>query len=451
MPGELAEHIETIRVMDTHSHMQSDLQWEQTGPRDVLADLFSMYSRDDLIVAGATPAAVERVRDDTDPDIEGRFAAVTDAWRAMQFTGYGEVVRIVASQVYGIDELSGPAARQAQMRLDALRTAEGSLHILSDRAGLDHIQIDSGLQRPESSAIAPDFYLYDLSWAGFSQGDLSAERRALLAEMTGTTVTDLASLRRVMETLFERYGPRSIAVKSQHAYDRTLVWQEQDDASAERALQAILANEAGTESSASPDRLCLGDWCLAYGAELAATYDLPVKIHTGYLAGTATHARAGDWLPLRRLRAANLTPLLTRFPRTRFVLMHISYPYDGELLAIAKHFPNVYVDLCWAWSIDPVTSGDFVRRFLHTAPINKLFGFGDDTRTPTMAYGYAVQMRRWLTRTLEAEVADGNLTIAQAMEVATQLLRGNQHACFDIAGRQSTMRGARDFSSGGGL
>jgi predicted TIM-barrel fold metal-dependent hydrolase len=441
MSSDIAEHIATIRVIDTHSHMESDLQWEKNGPPDVLVDLFGHYSQDDLVVAGAASAAVERLLDGADPDIEGRFDAIAGAWHAMQFTGYGEVVRIVASQLYGIEELSGPAARQAQARLDTLRTAEGSLHLLRDRAKLDHIQIDSGLEGAERSAIAPDFYLYDLSWAGFCRCDLSEERRALLAEMTDVTVTDLASLRRAMETLFERYGPQSIAVKSQHAYQRTLSWQERDDASASRALQAILANDPDTRGSESSARLCLGDWCLARGAELAETYGLPFKIHTGYLAGTATHASTGDWMPLRRLRAANLTPLLTRYPRTRFVLMHISYPYDAELLAIAKRFPNAYVDLCWAWSIDPVTSGEFVRRFLHTAPINKLFGFGDDTRTPTMAYGYAVQMRRWLTRTLEAEVADGLLTTTQAMDMATRLLRSNQQACFDIEGRQRALRG----------
>jgi predicted TIM-barrel fold metal-dependent hydrolase len=441
MPGDLAATIESMRIIDTHSHMQSDRQWETSGPRDVLVDLFGMYSRDDLVVAGAAPEAMARLLDGTDPDIEGRFAAIADAWRRMQYTGYGEVVRIVAGQVYGIDELSGPAAVRAQVRLDELRTAAGSLHLLRDRALLDHIQIDSGLQPRESSAIAPEFYLYDLSWAAFSQGDLTAERRAMLAGMTGMTVTDLSSLRRSMETLFERYGPQSIAVKSQHAYHRTLAWQERDDASAARALQAVLSGEPGTERSESPERLCLGDWCLARGAELAETYDLPVKIHTGYLAGAATSASVGDWMPLERLRAAHLTPLLTRYPRTRFVLMHISYPYDPELLAIAKHFPNAWVDLCWAWSIDPVTSGDFVRRFIHTAPINKLFGFGDDCRTPTMAYGYAVQARRWLTRTLEAEIADDTLTDAQAIDVAARILRGNQQECFDIEGRQHALRG----------
>jgi hypothetical protein len=123
--------------------------------------------------------------------------------------------------------------------------------------------------------------------------------------------------------------------------------------------------------------------------------------------------------------------------------MHISYPYDAEVLAIAKHFPNAYVDLCWAWSIDPATSSDFVRRFLHAAPINKLFGFGDDTRSPTTAYGYAVQMRRWLSRTLQAEVTDGFLTTAQAKDVATMLLRGNQEACFAI---ERTQRAVRDVT-----
>src|SRR4051794_8488935 len=113
MPSDLTEHIQAIRVIDTHSHMQSDLQWEENGPRDVLEDLFGMYSRDDLIIAGATPAAVEQLLDGTNPDIEGRFEAVADAWRAMQFTGYGEVVRIVASQLYSMEELSGPSARQA--------------------------------------------------------------------------------------------------------------------------------------------------------------------------------------------------------------------------------------------------------------------------------------------------------------------------------------------------
>ncbi len=59
-----------------------------------------------------------------------------------------------------------------------------------------------------------------------------------------------------------------------------------------------------------------------------------------------------------------------------------------------------------------------------------------------MAYAYAVQMRRWLTSALEEEVADGFMTTQQSIDTATQLLRGNQLACFDIEGRQRAVRDA---------
>ena len=76
--------------------------------------------------------------------------------------------------------------------------------------------------------------------------------------------------------------------------------------------------------------------------------------------------------------------------------MHTAYPYSDELVSIAKHYPNVWVDLCWAWSIDPYSSTDFVRRFLHAVPSNKLFGFGGDTFWPTAAVAYSIQARRGL-------------------------------------------------------
>jgi predicted TIM-barrel fold metal-dependent hydrolase len=112
--------------------------------------------------------------------------------------------------------------------------------------------------------------------------------------------------------------------------------------------------------------------------------------------------------------------------------MHIAYPYSDEVVALAKHYPNVYVDLCWAWSIDPFSAGQFVRRFVHAAPANKLFAFGGDTAWPTAAVAYAHQARQWLTRTLQAEVNEGLLREQEAIALATRLMRENQYACFRV-------------------
>lgn len=82
----------------------------------------------------------------------------------------------------------------------------------------------------------------------------------------------------------------------------------------------------------------------------------------------------------------------------------------------------------------------FVRRFLHAAPASKLFAFGGDTRWPTSACAYALQLRHYLTKALEAEIADAEITEVEAMELATRLLMANQSNCFDIGGTRAAIR-----------
>lgn len=436
MPSELADHIANISVIDTHSHMSGDYSWEGPGAPDILSDLFGGYSASDLIIAGASLNAITRLQDSSDADLEGRFAGVATAWNMTQFTGYGEAVRIAARDLYEIEEVSEATIRAGQKRLQALQREGGCVALLRDRAKLDHVQTDLGLDRIDLPRTSAAFFLRDLSLFRFASGAIVDP---VIDDATGVTIRNLATLEQAMEALFARCAPLSIALKSQHAYVRTLAWHKRTDADAERAVQTVLRGDPGSDDPLSEARLCLGDWCLARGVELASAYNLPIKLHTGYLAGTG---ESGTSMPVDRLRAAHLAPLLMEYPHAHFVLMHIAYPYSDELIALAKHFGNVSIDLCWAWALNPFATKDFVRRFLHAIPRNKLFAFGDDTSTPSMAYAYTVQMRRWLTKALEEEVADGFMTTQQAIDSATQLLRGNQLACFDIEGRQRAVRDA---------
>src|SRR6185503_963468 len=197
----------------------------------------------------------------------------------------------------------------------------------------------------------------------------------------------------------------------------------------------VLDKQLAGHELAEDERLCLGDWCTARGVELAIEYNLPFKIHTGYYAG---HSH----MPIERIRPGHLCALLKCYPQARFVLMHIAYPYNDELIALAKHYPNVYVDMCWAWSINPFVACDFVRRMIHAVPSNKLFAFGGDTFWPNAAVAYAAQARQWLTRALQGEVEDGLLTEREALDLATRLMRANQQECFDIEGTRAANRAA---------
>jgi len=424
---DLAEHIHSLRMIDTHEHLNKEHDFIQDGP-DILHDLFGNYVEADLIVAGATEASVDRLLDGSDPDLSARFAGVRTAWERCRHTGYGEAVRLIARRVYGMEEITIEAIEAAAPRALALRRPGERLRILRDEANLDHVQIDDFRWQCLPDSSGPDFFLYDLSWVGFCQSKIDAPE---IYDEVGIEVDDLASLRDGMAAIFAKHGPRAIAVKSQHAYDRTLLWRERDDADVARALDKQLAGQELAED----ERLCLGDWCLARGVELAIQHNLPFKIHTGYYAGHST-------MPIERIRPGHLCALLARYPQARFVLMHIAYPYNDELVALAKHYPNVYVDMCWAWSINPLVARDFVRRMIHAVPANKLFAFGGDTFWPNAAVAYATQARQWLTRALQTEVDDQLLLPSEAIALATRLMRTNQEECFDITGTRAAIQAA---------
>jgi hypothetical protein len=353
---------------------------------------------------------------------------VHDAWERCRHTGYGEAVRLIAQLVYGIAEITADSVEVARVRNLELRQPGERLRLLRDVANLDHVQVDDFRMQCEPDASGPDFFLYDLSWVEFCKGTVDAEG---IEREVGIAVESLAGLRGAIEALFQKYGPCAIAVKSQHAYERTLRWEERSDTDAERAL---LRNLDGQELGRD-ERLCLGDWCLARGVEQAIAHNLPFKLHTGYYAG---HSR----MPIERVRAAHLCALLARYPAARFVLMHAAYPYSAELIALAKHYPNAYIDMCWAWSIDPYSACDTLRRTIHAVPANKVFAFGGDTSWPAAAVAYAAQARAWLIRALTGEVEDGLLSEGEAIALATRLTRENQLECFDIAGRRATLQAA---------
>ena len=399
---DLTAFIATMPLADTHEHLCTEEKFLSVGP-DVLDDLFDHTTRADLAVAGATPEALKRLIDASDPDLAGRFLGIRDAWEAIQHTGYGEGVRLTAKRVYGMDEIVPEALDGAQKIAESLRKPGERLRLLRDVASLSYVQIDDF--RWDCEPSDDNFFQYDISVVGLVQGNVPQ----------GCTTPE--AVREHIGNGFARWASKAVAIKSQHAYSRTLLWQERTDSE----IAPLLTKPEPTEA----DKLALGDWMFARCIEEAIRHELPVKIHTGYYAGHS-------YMPIERVPSGLLTGLLRRYPKARFVLMHTSYPYGHEQIALAKHFPNVFLDLCWAWSIDPYATRDFVRHAIHAVPANKLFAFGGDSFWPNASVSYAFQARAWLTRALQAEVNEELLTEKQALALAARWMGGNQATCFNL-------------------
>ena len=191
MPTDLAQHIANTRLVDTHEHLRKDRDWVTDGP-DILQDLFGNYVPADLITAGATGDALQKLTDASDPDFGARYEGIRAAFETARFTGYGEAVRILAHEVYGMADFSGDELQKAQKKLEAWRQPGGRHELLSTMAKLDHVQTDDFCWPcvPDESGV--DFFLYDLSWAGFCNGQIDPKA---IEDETGVAVKDLASIK----------------------------------------------------------------------------------------------------------------------------------------------------------------------------------------------------------------------------------------------------------------
>mgnify|MGYP001826579755 CR=1 FL=1 len=159
----------------------------------------------------------------------------------------------------------------------------------------------------------------------------------------------------------------------------------------------------------------------------AGEHQLPVKLHTGYYAGENN-------MPLSRLinNPGSACGLCRAAPETPFVFMHICYPYYEELISVAKHYTNAYIDMCWAWFVNPLAAKDFLKKYLVTAPANKVLCFGADYAIVENVVGHAVVARRGITQSLAELVDEGWLDLDEALRLVPQLMNGNAQRIFQL-------------------
>jgi uncharacterized protein len=145
-----------------------------------------------------------------------------------------------------------------------------------------------------------------------------------------------------------------------------------------------------------------------------------VKIHLGSLARNNDPHLEWIWSCV-----ADMTRLVQEYPKTTFVLMHMAWPQQEQLLALAKHQPNVVCEMSWAWTAAPRSAADFLARFVTTVPATKLLGFGADYQTVENVVGHAELARRGLEHALQSLVDSEWLSMDDALRLVPLLMREN--------------------------
>lgn len=402
------EHIleESVRLGEPSSGLYSCNDW---------AYLLFGYTRDDLASAGMPEETWHRFLN-VGADIDEKWRLLAPYWPLVRHTGYGQATRLTIQALYREDDITEDSYRRIHEKYLSLIRPGYYRAILRGTAHLKSCQVNS-LMHIFCQTQYPDLLMQDLSIVAMhSQPEIEPH-----CQESGLPADTLSQWHRVIDWFFERYGAQAVAVKSQAAYRRRL---DYADVSAEEA--APLWERYARGETLPPDQMkAMEDHLFRYCVGKATEYGLPVKLHTGYYAGYGN-------MPLERLayNPADMCRLAADFRDTRFIVMHIGYPYQEPMIALAKQYPNVTIDLCWAWIINPAASVRFVKDFLMAAPSSKLLTFGGDYVLAEQVVGHAIIARRGLARALSDLVEEGWIAHEEALELIPGLMHGNAEALF---------------------
>ncbi len=415
-------------LIDTHEHLcdeQDRLPGGAFTEPDDWSVVLSGYLGSDLVTAGMPGNVYGRFFSKGPSPLE-KWKLLEPYWPAVKNTGYGQAARISLRQLYGVEDLSASTVKKVQAGYEKLRQPGFYRHVFCDLGKIESCQVN-WLRSPFLESKMPMLMMQDISIVGMFAGpDL-----ATFCKPTGIAATELSDWHKVIDWWFAKYGRYAVAVKSQDAYRRDIDYKKTP---AEKVAE-IFQKKAKGQSVGPDDQKALEDHLFWYAVRKATENKLPVKLHTGYYAGQ-------NGMPLSRLihNPGSACDLCRAAPDARFVFMHICYPYYEELIAVAKQYTNAYVDMCWSWIINPIAAKDFLKKYLVTAPANKILTFGGDYLYVEQVLGHALIARHGIALALSELVEEGWLSLNDALELIDPITHGNARRIFRLAEKEKALR-----------
>lgn len=435
MPGDwkdqIRQKVDLTPLIDTHEHLiEEEDRLSGINNRIKSNDwsfLLSHYIDSDLLTAGMPPDHHSRFFSNQLDPVE-KWKLIEPYWPAVRHTGYGQAVELAMQKLYQVDRLSGETIAAIQERY--LKTIQPGFYktILRQQAGIESCQVNF-LGAPFSESRQPNLLMQDLSILGMHMGP-SIESYASKA---GIEVKSLSDWHRVIDWWFDKYGNYAVAVKTQAAYSRNIDFTDVPAEQAEPPFRKRLNKDPLTPD----EQKAIEDHLFWYAVRKATEWGLPVKIHTGYYAGH-------DRMPLDRIQnnPAACTGLCRTSPDTTFVFMHICYPFYEDMIAVAKHYTNAYLDMCWAWIISPVASVNFLKQYLATAPANKVFAFGGDYVPVEPVLGHALLARRGIAQAIASLVDDGWISLDDSFDLIEMVMHQNARVTFRLEQKENALKSA---------
>jgi len=422
----LREHCDQIGVINTHEHQR----WpEENGNLSYrfFHLLRSSYLMADVVSAGGRWIDFQEMDTMAHSRLWEELGGPLDYTRGTSY--YGHFVRGF-QKLY---DFSDPFFTEGNTLILSEQIAEnysdyrGWFHEAFTRAGFELMFLDQ-YWRPFNTSIDEDHFalVFHINLLVGNAGMRPAVGQEptgvyLQAKEAGIEINTLDDYLGFCDLLFQKnMEHKAVCVKNSMAYSRSL---DYADIPFEVASE-LYERPPGTLSP--EEQKMIQDHVFHWIIRKSIEYDLPIQIHTGYLAGNGNRLDNG--------RPLKLNNLFLQYPEAKFVLFHGGYPWTGEFAALGKMFPNVYLDLVWLPQISRQEAIHALEEILDGTPYNKLFWGGDcafiEETAGSLEFGKDV-----VATVLANRVERGLLTEEVALEITDRIFRENAIEVFKLEKR----------------
>ena len=417
---DLRVYCETLPVIDCHDHTG------EVGPayQDPLQVILSGYFQSDMTSA-STDRDVSIIKDST-LSLEERWPLFEKIWKRTCHTGYARVTRLVLEHFYNINTISLENIKSMESRLLDLTNAKIFEEILKEAGIVLRILdiwpdkkkvMDKSLKLSPRGRLAislPEFHRIR------SYDDVQE-----IGGVLNRNITSLDEYLDVCRTIFEghkSYG--AVTFKDQSAYTRSLNYGNPGRREAESVFNKFMIDPR--RSAAYPEGIKdLDDYLFNEFMRMARDLDLPVQIHTGHMAGIRNN--------IEKTNAAGLRGILELHRDVRFDLFHGNWPYGGDYLFLAKNYPNVALNFCWANIIDPIYCQNMYKQIISSVPHGKIHAYGSDfVGSADRAWAHVKIARDNVSLALSDMVEIDYLSLDEAKETAKSWFYDNPNHFFRL-------------------
>ncbi|RKN79265.1 amidohydrolase family protein [Ulvibacterium marinum] len=422
----IREHIENIKVIGTHEH-QLDPSKHGIKTISFFEQLKSSYLYDDLISAGASRNSTAEKNLDSD-SLWNYYEPFLNSTRTTSY--YRQLIKGY-QKLY---DFEGPyftkdnVSKLNEQLVENYNNYDSWFNKAFELSGFDLMLVDQYWNPYELERNTGQFALASqvnqMIVAPLFKEKVPPEYSWIHTDYWKMAKSHNFSMQTLEEYLtfsnfvFENYfAKNSVCLKNSQGYDRSLYFEE---VSFEEAAELYL-KEPSTHTESEKKKLM--DFMFHWIIQKAIQYDIPIQIHTGYLAGTGR--------VLENSRPSLLNNLFIKYPKAKFILFHGGYPYTSEWIALGKMFPNVYLDFSWLPQISQMVAKRVLEECLDTVPYNKILWGGDEVYIEG-SVGALELTKEVIAEVLIARVKRGSLTVDMALLIADHIFRNNAILLLDL-------------------